>query len=314
MEKNDWKGAHDILLRHEHVDGVDYANTQFLIAFLKLKRLNQGGQAFDLFKKGYQKVKSPISLGRMAFWAAEAARSLGNMPLANQWYNKAYECPSTYYGMLAKERLLSSNCLFKITNILHPPHRKTTTTDNHHYFKVLKNLIAWKADQNMLETFGVHFFSKIEGEKTKLDYIDHILKLNRHWGVSLIKKSMMNNLVRSPSGYPTLTMSLTEKICTQLGVSPTTLIPLTHAVIRQESNFSPFAVSTAGAKGLMQVIDKTAAKEIKEWPSKQKSFDPKASIFDPIKNVYLGIITQGLRHYGNGSMYLVILVIPLAIL
>ncbi len=69
---------------------------------------------------------------------------------------------------------------------------------------------------------------------------------------------------------------------------------LIKAVIRTESNFDPTAISTAGAKGLMQLMDATAA----ELGVKDS--------FDPAQNIEGGAayLRQMLDRYGQVSLAL----------
>jgi soluble lytic murein transglycosylase-like protein len=53
---------------------------------------------------------------------------------------------------------------------------------------------------------------------------------------------------------------------------------LIHAIVRQESRFDPMAVSSAGARGLMQVLPSTA----------KLGEDPNGRLFDPVYNLTVG--------------------------
>jgi soluble lytic murein transglycosylase-like protein len=53
---------------------------------------------------------------------------------------------------------------------------------------------------------------------------------------------------------------------------------LIHAIVRQESRFDPTAVSSAGARGLMQVLPSTA----------KLGDDPNGRLFDPVYNLTVG--------------------------
>lgn len=73
---------------------------------------------------------------------------------------------------------------------------------------------------------------------------------------------------------------------------------LLFAQIRQESGFNPKAVSKAGAKGLMQIMDAT----FKEWTKRigLKNADP----FNPLHNIIVGTLELNRQVENFGSIEL----------
>lgn len=80
-----------------------------------------------------------------------------------------------------------------------------------------------------------------------------------------------------------------------LGLDPLLII----AVIAVESSFNPIAESSAGAKGLMQVIPRYHAEKLQE-------FGGDHAVFDPQTNILVGskILNEYLRRTGNLSIAL----------
>ncbi|MDD1784284.1 membrane-bound lytic murein transglycosylase MltC [Enterovibrio sp. ZSDZ35] len=82
---------------------------------------------------------------------------------------------------------------------------------------------------------------------------------------------------------------------------------LIYAVIKTESSFNPYAVSHAGAYGLMQVIPKTAGADVFNLVKKKPGIPTKEYLFDPANNIdtgtaYLHILkTRYLRDVKNAS-------------
>ncbi|WP_318466567.1 membrane-bound lytic murein transglycosylase MltC [Photobacterium leiognathi] len=80
---------------------------------------------------------------------------------------------------------------------------------------------------------------------------------------------------------------------------------LIYAVVKTESSFNPFAVSHAGAYGLMQVIPKTAGADVFKLVKKKPGIPTKDYLFDPANNIdtgtaYLHILqTRYLRDVRN---------------
>lgn len=75
---------------------------------------------------------------------------------------------------------------------------------------------------------------------------------------------------------------------------------LLYAQIRQESGFNPKAVSRAGAKGLMQIMDAT----FKEWSKRigLKNADP----FNPLHNIIIGCLelNRQIENFGDLTLAL----------
>lgn len=80
---------------------------------------------------------------------------------------------------------------------------------------------------------------------------------------------------------------------------------LIYAVVKTESSFNPFAVSHAGAYGLMQVIPKTAGVDVFKLVKNKPGIPTKDYLFDPANNIdtgtaYLHILqTRYLRDVRN---------------
>ncbi|MBA6288945.1 murein transglycosylase domain-containing protein [Colwellia sp. MB3u-4] len=63
---------------------------------------------------------------------------------------------------------------------------------------------------------------------------------------------------------------------------------LIFGIIETESSFNPFAVSTANAYGLMQVVPSTAGADVFQRIKKKKGMPSKQQLFDPAFNIDIG--------------------------
>lgn len=63
---------------------------------------------------------------------------------------------------------------------------------------------------------------------------------------------------------------------------------LIYAIIRTESSFNPYAVSWANAYGLMQVVPKTAGRDVYKLVKHSSGMPDAKTLFDPAKNIDIG--------------------------
>lgn len=85
------------------------------------------------------------------------------------------------------------------------------------------------------------------------------------------------------TAYPLRYVDLVETYAGEYGVEPS----LVYAIIRTESGFDPEAVSSAGARGLMQLTEDTLDWAVSKSPDKEEL--TAEDLFDPAVNIRYGV-------------------------
>ncbi|QCU91073.1 DUF3393 domain-containing protein [Thiomicrorhabdus sediminis] len=72
--------------------------------------------------------------------------------------------------------------------------------------------------------------------------------------------------------------------CQRFGIEPA----LVFAIIETESSFNPFAVSSAPAYGLMQIVPQTAGRDVYELLNQRSGSPSQSLLFNPLRNIEYG--------------------------
>ena len=99
--KKKYELAYKIASNHALSDGPEYAAAEWMSGWIALSFLDDPLLAKDHFENFYSNVGYPISTSRGAYWLAKSYQKLGNNELANEWFAKAANFLTTYYGQLA---------------------------------------------------------------------------------------------------------------------------------------------------------------------------------------------------------------------
>jgi soluble lytic murein transglycosylase len=288
IEEKKYDLAAQLIENHKLTKGEQFANAEWILGWLYVRYLNRPLEAKDRFQRLYEKVGSPISKARVAFWMGETLKILGDDANSIQWYEKAAQHPLAFYGQLAMSRLRARG-----KNIAMPNVQKTQASaaikkqfENRDFVHLLKNICKTEADEFVLPFF-LNLADSISDPVEQSLLVEFTLNHgNAYKAVLVCKKVSRSQIPATPACFPELKKSTYNAVAK---ISPDVFVrTLVHAIIRQESRFDSNATSTANAMGLMQVIAKTAQEEVARAKSYGISVAPKQSIYNEQKNVTLG--------------------------
>jgi soluble lytic murein transglycosylase len=290
LRKRQFTEAYALAKEHRQTDGLGLAEGEWLAGWIALRTLNRYVDAFEHFKRMFDNVSYPVSKARAAYWAGRAAEAEGKVKISQEWYAVAAVHVTSFYGQLAAEKLLPE------FRPIFPPEPKPDKA----------TVMAFES----LELVRlVHMMAAI-GLKAKIDPFVRQLALRaksaNDWtlvanlardqhrddlAIHVAKKALRHGVVLSRLGYPVL------RLAWKKNPDPA----FVQAVIRQESAFDPKAISHAGARGLMQLMPKTASRVARRLSI---PYSRARLITDPTYNVRLGraYLLQLLKNYDGSSI------------
>lgn len=290
LEIQDYAEALKIVTQHNlPKSSEEWINAEWFKGWMCWK-VGKFQQAYSTFQNLYKLVGSPISLARMAFWAAESARSLKKYEEATAWHKKSATYGMTYYGQLSAQKLGET---YKIS--FWPEESAAEPPSNIHFEKdEIYQVLS--GDYNLTLAEQKKFFQL------------WIKKLQQHHkdGRSAIF-SYAVELAYQKGGSPLAVMVMrfvnfhspmfSRKAFPMLEGVDSDIKPLACAITWRESGFDPDITSPAGAVGMMQVMLYT----FKEEQKKMGMGETDLVITNPKDNVRVGsfLIKRLMQKYGH---------------
>jgi len=271
----------------------NYTSLVWLGGTIALDRTNRPASAMAMFDNYATAGRSLQVQTKGYYWAGRAALASGQFQTANAYFQRAAAYPELFYGQLALERLGRS--------VTPPPQalpQYTTTAAQRAAFNANRLVQAVRLLGQQRQSTEQALFVRALAESLDTDAERGLaVELGQQIGrqdlpvwvarMARVKGSMF--YVRQ--AYPTL---------------PSASInwSLTNGISRQESSFDPYAVSHAGARGMMQLMTGTAREQAKKMGV---GYDGYRLISDPNYNVMLGsAYFQRMLNIWDGSVPLAV--------
>ena len=249
--KKKYELAYKIASNHALTDGPEYAAAEWMSGWIALSFLDDPLLAKDHFENFYNNVGYPISTSRGAYWLAKTYQKLGKNELANEWFGKASNFLTTYYGQLAFIEL-NPNQPFELSRDI-----EVSKEYRDYFFK--KELVK-----------TVYLLDELNEDKYTKYILRHLANDDINNGSEVLAAELATSIDRFDFAIQIAKIASYEKrfhnkynypiISTPNYINgrkiPDTAFIL--SIIRQESEFDLSANSHAGAKGLMQLMPYTA--------------------------------------------------------
>ena len=253
----------------------DYTSLAWLGGEVALDRMRAPQSAVSMFDRYARAGRSLQVQTKGLYWAGRAALAAGSFHASNGYFQRAAAYPDLFYGQLALERLgrgvpppaaampqytttsvqrsaFNSRRLVQALRVLGQQGR---STEQALFVQALARSLDSDVDRNLALELGQQL--------RRQDIPVWVARQARIKGSSFYVRQ----------AYPTL------------GSVPGSLWSVAHGIARQESSYDPYAISHAGARGIMQLMVPTAREQAGKLGV---GFDSSRLITDPDYNVMIG--------------------------
>ena len=254
----------------------NYTSLAWLAGSVALDRMNKPANAIAMFDRYGRAGRSLQVHTKGAYWAGRSALAAGQFQTANNYFQQAAAYPELFYGQLALERLGRSVQAPPQALPMYVTTAAQRTAFNAKPLVQAVRLLGQQGRSTEQALFVQALAESLDSDSERNLAVALGQQISRPdlpvWTARMAR--VKGSMFYVKQAYPTFGNSV-----------PSDLWSLAHGIARQESSYDPYAVSHAGARGMMQLMVGTAREQAGKMGV---GFDSYKLISDPDYNVMLG--------------------------
>ena len=246
LDLGDAKRAYAICAGHGAASDASVIEAEFHAGWIALRFLNDPKTATAHFAKAAETAATPISRSRVAYWQGRAAEAAGDKDGAEKFFASAADQPISFYGQLAAARI------GRTAIDLRQPNDVARGDDRRDAIRIVEQLYGL-GERDVALPLALEI-ARTETSDAQLGALGAVLTATGDAKATLLvgKLATQRGQALDETAFPTFGIPGYQPLGNSADRS------VVYAIARQESEFDPKSVSSAGAKGLMQLITSTA--------------------------------------------------------
>ncbi len=280
----------------------EYTSLAWLAGNVALDRLNRPTNAIAMFDRYARAGRSLQVQTKGYYWAGRAALAASRPADSSAYFQRAAAYPEMFYGQLALERLGRSvpAPALAMPQAMTTPAQRAVFAGNR-LVQALRVLGQQQrpTEQALFVRALAESFVTDSDRYLALELGDQLRRPDLAVWTSRTAR-IKGSAFYVRQAYPMLPASLSGHVW-----------PLAHGISRQESSFDPYAISHAGARGMMQLMPGTAREQAGKmgmgYDSQRLLSDPGynislgAAYFQRMLNIWDGNVPLAVASYNAGS-------------
>jgi soluble lytic murein transglycosylase len=245
--------AYELASKHGLTSGSSFADLEWLSGYISLTYRNDPQQALKHFETFNAAVKSPISLGRSAYWLGRVYEVLEDYDKAATQYIRGTAYQTSFYGQLSAERIQASPDETLAGREPVGDWRESSLA-NSTVFEAAKLLD--QADKLVMTRWFMTHMAETLPRNEIMILADYAKKMGADFvTLGIAKEAAKRGIILPEPYFPVTNLAdFTDTVPAEVAMS----------IARRESELNSAAISPAGARGLMQIMPATAREVAKE--------------------------------------------------
>ncbi len=260
IREGDFQTAYLLATDHGLSSGEGFRDAEWEAGWLALEKLNNPVQAEAHFRTFGAGVETPISISRAQYWLGRALEAQGRMPEAQAAYEIGSKYPYVFYGQLAAEKVAAWRPEAGI--LAFAPVAPPTTAERAAFeTRPIVRAAILLAETGRTASFERFSFAIDDMLATPVEH-QMLYEIGRDYlemraAIRGAKAGLGRGVVAPDAVFPVLPLPKS----TRNGAAEDAMV---LALSRQESEFNPRAISSADARGLMQLVPRYAQDEARK--------------------------------------------------